>query len=184
VLDVAIASAVDELEWTVGGFALAASYDEATGDFSGLVLPGPDASFGPITDTTLLVAPHLAAAQLDRARDTSKSVAESPQGSKDEGAAGAEAATPPTEPPEQPATIPNTIYRSHLSIDASGDIATQLSGAAESLLKHLQSAGPDALDITLTVDAERMDGFDDRTVRIVSENGTTLGFVDNRFRDS
>ena len=74
-------------------------------------------------------------------------------------------------------------YRARLTLDASGDIAAQLRDAAQELLAHLKDAGPDALDITLDVEATRMDGFDERTVRTVTENGTTLGFADNRFRD-
>jgi hypothetical protein len=186
VLNEAVVSAVDEIEWTLGGFALATGYNRKTGDFTGLVLPGPDGRFGSISDTTLLVAPNLASAQQEReGEDVDAAVtAREPEGSTGPRRGNGGHALPVSLQPSQPETIRNARYHARLSIDASGDIAAQLSEAVRELLEHLQSANPDSLDIVLSVEAERMEGFDERTVRVVTENGTTLGFADNRFRDS
>ena len=63
----AVESTLGILLWQVEGFALADSYDGATGRYSGLVVPGGDARFGQITDSTLLVAPAVALAQTSSA---------------------------------------------------------------------------------------------------------------------
>lgn len=189
VLDEAVRAAVDELEWQGAGFALATGYDADTGDFSGLVLPGPSATFGPVTDSTLLVAPHLAIAQHERETAATEAAvagqtipAGTAHGSfRFTGRATGTAGIASTE--SEPEPTPNVRYEAHLDINAGGDIAAQLRDAAQEVLAHLAAAGPDALDITLHVTAERIDGFDERTVRTVSENGTTLGFTGNRFED-
>ena len=183
VLDDAVAAALDELEWLGGGFALATGYDQTTGDFIGLAVPNSADAFGPVTDTTLLVAPHLAVAQreYENARRQVGSDVLSPGLQPDAAApAGTNRIPAPLAVPEP---VRNVTYRARLSLNPSGDIASQLRDAAQELLAHLKAAGPDALDITLEVEATRMDGFDERTVRTVTENGTTLGFADNRFRD-
>ncbi|MEQ4209650.1 Swt1 family HEPN domain-containing protein [Actinopolymorpha sp. B9G3] len=187
VLDEAVAAALDEMEWHGGGFALATNYDDATGEFTGLALPNTSDTFGPVTDKTLLVAPHLALAQRER-----ESTLHDEQGDVDDvgigqqPGTGARSRTPQT--PNQPEVqalepVRNVRYRARLTVDASADIAAQLRDATQELLDHLKAADPDALDITLEIDATRLEGFDERTVRTVTENGTTLGFADNRFRD-
>jgi hypothetical protein len=186
VLDDAVSAALDELEWHGGGFALAMGYDEATGDFVGLALPNSRDTFGAVTDTTLLVAPNLALAQRERENAAQDDGPTPPHGPGAQRAPGSRPATGGGEQrPEAPSPerVRNVTYRARLTLDASGDIAAQLRDAAQELLAHLKGAGPDALDITLEVEATRMDGFDEHTIRTVTENGSTLGFADNRFRD-
>ena len=184
VLDDAVSAAPDEMEWLGGGFALATGYDDTTGDFTGLTLPNSADTFTTITDATLLVAPNLAVAQREREdarRDSTLREPPASAPSSDPGTGTTRPRTPPAIP--APELVRNVTYRARLTVDASGDIGAQLRDAAQELLDHLKRAGPDALDITLEVEATRMDGFDERTVRTVTENGTTLGFADNRFRD-
>jgi predicted AAA+ superfamily ATPase len=186
VLNAAVLNVLDELEWHGGGFALATGYDEKTGDFTGLVLPGPSASFGEILDSTLLVAPHLALAQLERERSAEKDDGDSAEKRKPgtgEGG-GRSGGKKPTVKPTHPPPTRNVAYQARLTVKADGDIAAQLRDAAEEVLAHLAAAKPELLDITLAVQAERIDGFDESTVRIVTENGDTLGFSGNRFEDS
>ena len=64
VLDTAVRSVLEELAWTVAGFALATGYDENDGRYLGLALPHED-SFGPIVDSTLIVEAGRARAQRD-----------------------------------------------------------------------------------------------------------------------
>jgi len=185
VLDDAVRAALDSLEWHGGGFALAESYDEATGDFGGLVLPGLTTWFGPITDTTLLVDPRLAQAQADRAEtaDPEDTQAQDPDPTDTDTDTGTTSG--PTTPVRKipPAPVRRARYSARLTIKPDGDIAAQLKAAAEDLLAHLVAGGPEALDIVLDVHAERLAGFDERTARTVTENGATLGFTGNRFED-
>lgn len=184
VLDDAVAAALDELEWLGGGFALATGYDETTGDFTGLALPNSADTFATVTDATLLVAPNLAVAQREREDARTDAGHGEHPGSVPTPGPGPRPRTPGVSAPPVPTEpVRNMTYRARLTLDASGDIAAQLRDAAQELLAHLKDADPDALDVTLEVEATRMDGFDERTVRTVTENGTTLGFADNRFRD-
>lgn len=187
VLDAAVRRVLDQMEWVNTGFALATGYDESTGDFIGLVLPGLTTGFGQVLDSTLLVAPHLATAQDERERLATKERDESDTedhvgkiGKKE--LAGVRPPRPAPVPP-LPSTTPNVRYRARLTVKAGGDIEAQLRDAAQEVLARLAAAGPQRLDITLTVEAERIDGFDDRTVRTVRENATTLGFGENKFED-
>lgn len=59
-----IAAALTSITWEREGFALADGYDEASQRYRGLVLPGGDAHFGAVTDTTLLVSPAAAVRQI------------------------------------------------------------------------------------------------------------------------
>jgi len=54
----ALASAMDDMGWESGGFALASGYDAERGDFIALRVP-PHDDAPPITDETVLVAPAL-----------------------------------------------------------------------------------------------------------------------------
>jgi hypothetical protein len=181
VLDDAVRAALDSLEWHGGGFALAEGYDETTGDFAGLVLPGLTTWFGPITDTTLLVDPRLAQAQADRAETAEHDDTQAP----DPGTSGTDTTSGPSTPVRTitPTPVRRARYSARLTIKPDGDIAAQLKAAAEDLLAHLAAGGPEALDIVLDVHAERLGGFDEQTARTVTENGTTLGFTGNRFED-
>jgi hypothetical protein len=183
VLEEGIRAALDEMDWEGAAFALAESYDKETGDFDGLVLPGPEAHIATITDATLLVAPHLATAQHER--ESRKAGTELPSDGNGPASlpGGGGQPLPPTREKKLPAATPNVRYQARVSIKPDRDIAAQLREVAEEILTHLVSAGPDALDITLTVRAERIEGFDQRTVRTVTENGAQLGFVGNRFED-
>ena len=49
--------------WEDEGFALADKFDENSGTYEGLVIPGGDSVFGMITDQTLLVKPVVALSQ-------------------------------------------------------------------------------------------------------------------------
>jgi len=62
-------------------------------------------------------------------------------------------------------------------------MATSLQTIAQEVLALLRSAGPDVLDITLTVDAQKADGFDENTVRAVKQNALDLGLTHGAFKD-
>ncbi len=64
VLDDGVLSVLSDITWESEGFALADGFDEASGKYTGLVLPSGDARSGQITDATLLVTPAVAARQV------------------------------------------------------------------------------------------------------------------------
>lgn len=169
------------------GFALATGYDSATGDFLGLAVPLEDTEFGPFDDTTLVVRPDLAVAQ--RAREHSKTTPlpdhTAEASSTDPGETGhavvsgqGNGSSGPT-----PRRIANATYTLRHSLDPSRDMPTDLQTLAQEILELLRRADPDVLDITLTVDAQRADGFDENTVRAVKQNATDLGVTTSRFGD-
>jgi hypothetical protein len=60
---------------------------------------------------------------------------------------------------------------------------TDLQTLAQEILDLLRNADPDVLDITLTVDAQKADGFDENTVRAVKQNAGDLGVANSSFGD-
>ena len=63
VLEHGVLSALSSISWEEDAFALADAYDEATGWYLGLVIPGAAGHVAQVTDTTLLVQPSVATAQ-------------------------------------------------------------------------------------------------------------------------
>jgi predicted AAA+ superfamily ATPase len=51
----------------------------------------------------------------------------------------------------------------------------------DEIIQHLVNTRDATVTITLRIEAECEDGFDDATVRTVSENGNTLKFIENKF---
>lgn len=166
------------------GFALATAFDSATGDFDGLAVPLEDTEFGPFDEKTLVVRPDLAAAQ--RQREEGKK--DDPVSPTAVSAAPASdpAVTPvstPTATPEPRKVVSNAIYSLRHVVDPDGDMPTDLRTVAQEILDLLRNAGPEVLDITLTVDAQKADGFDANTVRAVKQNAGDLGVTHSNFKD-
>lgn len=170
-LDVAFADA---------GFALATGFDSATGDFRGLAVPLEDTEFGPFDDKTLVVRPDLAVAQRQRERakpEPEPEAAPLPD-------PGPSVTTPgPLLTPVPRKAIANATYSLRHVVDPNGDMPTQLQSIAQEVLELLRNAGPDVLDITLTVDAQKAAGFDENTVRAVKQNAAELGLTHGDFKD-
>jgi hypothetical protein len=171
------------------GFALATGFDSTTGDFLGLAVPLEETEFGPFDDKTLVVRPDLAVAQ--RERERTKAPPPPPPG----GAGGAPTSggdssrSEGTDEKKGPAPIPpprrvsNATYRLRHVVDPTGDMPTDLQTLAQEILDLLRNADPDVLDITLTVDAQKADGFDENTVRAVKQNAGDLGVANSSFGD-
>ena len=183
--------------------------DATAGHYVGLVLPG-DAGEPTITDGTLLVKPSIAQAQRDATREAAQTTAHDPgnaaargesqsaggPGTRDGARAGGgpapggsdgDGSGPTSHPkgrdPAPPAMIANARYRARATVDPGRDIATQLGTLAREVLDHLVGSNPNVLDIVVEIAAEKIDGFDERVVRTVTENGRTLGLSGNRFED-
>lgn len=168
-------------------FWLAESYDDATGDFSGLAGPGDDLP-GNVTPTMFLVRPELAREQRDREAAERATAAEQATGGSSGATAthGPGASTRPSPnrggnaPSDAPARIRNAGYTARFSLDA-GDVQGSFEQIAEEVIAHLLDAGPDLLDVSVTIKAEHHDGFDNSVTRAVSENARTLGADDSHF---
>lgn len=170
------------------GFALATGFDSATGDFVGLAVPLEEAEFGPFDDKTLVVRPDLAVAQRDRERHK----AVPPTLTESEGdewgppahpVGNDPAATKPLAPTPGPRRVVNATYTLRHVLDPSADMPKELQTLAEEILNLLGNADPDVLDITLTVDAQKADGFDENTVRALKQNASDLGVGNSSFGD-
>jgi hypothetical protein len=171
------------------GFALATGYDEETGKFSGLALPIEDLDFGEITDDTLLVKPDLAIAQRRGERETEPASAGGTGPTETTGTGiGTQGAGQPGSPVHTPgpptaAVVKNVRYSGRVEIDGGASLPAAFRNLVDEVLLHLQQAGPDAFEITLDVRAEKSDGFDASTVRVVGENSRQLRFVATKFQD-
>lgn len=78
-----------------------------------------------------------------------------------------------------PESLRNASYTARFALDA-GDIEGAFTQIAE-VIAHLLEAGPDLLDVSVTIRAEHGSGFDDSVTRAVSENARTLGADGSHF---
>lgn len=190
-----------EPAWEQRGFALATGMDETSGDFTGLAVPMDDLDFGPVEDSSLLVRAEIAkeqrareeAARAEAARDAEATLVSPPptpgtgRGGPGTGGAGDEGGVPAPVRPVVPPTPPrprNVRWQGRFEIDPSSEPGAQLTTIAKEVLDALRAAGPDVLEITLEVTADKHTGFDDHTVRTVSENARVLGADHSRFEDA
>lgn len=189
VLISAIRTTLHDAGFAGQGFALASGYNEETGKFSGLAIPIEDLDFGEITDDTLLVKPDLAIAQRRGEREaelTSVGGPDVPQ--RTSTGTNSDGSTQPglvvhTPAPPAAAVVKNVRYSGRVEIDGGANLPLAFRNLVDEVLLHLQQAGPDAFEITLDIRAEKSDGFDASTVRIVSENSRQLRFIATKFQD-
>lgn len=188
-LNDATGSITDDVFWLADG------YDEATGDFEGLVAPTSEemVAAGP---ETLLVRQDLAESQIARQEaanaehrqvdgDTPSTVPALPMDGKDTPAnsdarwrGGRGTSSPPA-----PQLDRDAAYHGTFEIDAGGDVEGRLAEIADAVIAQLRDDGPDSLDVTVTVEAHKSGGFKEGIVRAVRENGRTLGAAKNQFED-
>jgi hypothetical protein len=172
VLDDGVASVLTSITWEREGFALAAGYDEQTGRYIGLVLPGGDARFGQHADTTLLVRPEVATAQqLEREAGTETATSTGATPPSAEGAA--------PSPVEQPA---HTRFFGVYRLDPQR-YARDLTRLSQEILAPLASVEGADLEISVEIHASRPGGFPEDKVRVIQENARTLRFDQSAFED-
>lgn len=166
-----VASALSEI-LEDDGFALADSYDETTGRYAGLVTPSSHNTFGQITDSTLIVHPTVAKAQVE------EPVIVDPPGPGDPPVPQPEPRPTPPEP-----TVPrNTRYFGVYSVDPER-YARDLTRVSQEVLQQLSVTNGATLRVTLEIHAEAPAGFPDDKVRVVLENARTLKFEQSSFED-
>ncbi|MFA4084524.1 DUF499 domain-containing protein [Mycobacteroides salmoniphilum] len=163
------------------GFALATGFDSTTGEFVGLAVPLEDTEFGAFDEKTLVVRPDLAVEQRKREEGKKSEPVHEP------------GQTPTSDPRvttaplsstrEVPRTVVNATFALRHVVDPATDMPAELQTIAQEILEVLRNASPDVLDITLTVDAQKADGFDVNTVRAVTQNAGDLGVSNSGFKD-
>ena len=173
VLDEGVESALSGFIWQQEGFALADGYDDTIGRYTGLTIPGADARFGQITDTTLLVAPNVAARQAGE-------LAPGPGPVPSPGLAPGASPIPPRPEPSQPS---NTRYFGVYRLDPER-YGRDLSRLSQEILMQLAAVEDAQLEITVEVHATSANGFPDDKVRTVLENARTLKFQQSGFEDA
>lgn len=184
----AVRSVMTDAGWSERGFALADDYDDETGDFIGLRVPFEADSEGAVDDSTLLVAPRLAEEQLARSRAAASAAASAVIDPDDEpvidaGIGRGAVALPTAHPPARAGRVQNARFSGAVDLRPQGDLRAQLIEIVDEVLVHLQNADPDTFEIRMSVDADKMEGFDSDTVRTVSENSRHLGISPGRFTE-
>ncbi|HEY8722135.1 Swt1 family HEPN domain-containing protein [Pengzhenrongella sp.] len=188
-----LADVLHDAGWVQQGFALATTYDEATGEFSGLAVPFEDLDFGPVLDTTLLVRPDLATQQRIREKEErarrAREIMPDPADGTPESSGSTRGSTRRAgesglaDEPRRVLTAGAYTGRFLLE-DPSAEIASKLAEVGREVLKLLAEApGLDLFEVTLEVRAETSDGFSEQTRRAVRENSETLRFDVSRFDD-
>jgi len=185
VLDHGVLDVFDILTWDFDGFAVAAGFDESTGTYHLLAIPGEDAP-PQVTDSTLLVRPEQAIAQRERERAAKQAA----RATSDDGTfAGATAGTAGTgdtpSPRPQPSPTPvgpkNTRFYGVAKIK-SDLYVKELTKLSQEIIQHLASDDAD-LEICIEITAQKKDGYPDEKVRIVTENARTLKLDPYGFED-
>ncbi|WP_419705841.1 Swt1 family HEPN domain-containing protein [Promicromonospora sp. NFX87] len=184
VLVKAAQDALFDVGFAAQGFALAESYDETTGKFGGLAVPIDDVEFGTITDDTLIVKSELAVAQRKAESAAASLRLVAPATVQVPGSIGRTPDGAPSPPAAVPSVAKNARYAARVELDGSTDLSSAMRNVVDEVLLHLQQAGPDLLDVTLDIRAEKSSGFEQQTVRVVAENSRQLKFTVTRFEDA
>jgi hypothetical protein len=164
-------------------YALATSYDGATGRYLGLWAfgdPGP----GPaVNDAMLLVRPDMALRQ----READEATLRQQAGAAQSGGAGADGDEWERRyggRPDDPEQVIRRKTRYFGSKELSSDrYVLDFKRISDEVLAHL---GVDGIELKVRIDIEAVsaEGFDETKVRTVSENATTLGFSSSGFEET
>jgi hypothetical protein len=164
---------------SVFGYARAVRED---GKYEGLVLGGsPDIHFDA---QSVIVRAEVARAQLEamRPKPSTPSDTSSSAGSLTTKPSGEGGIVDPLPPPPPSPSLPKMRYYGIVDLDprCMSDQAQQIAEEIVSLLTNLSDVD---VTITLTIDAVRPDGFDEKTMRDIRENSRTLNFKSYGFTD-
>ena len=183
----AIESGVGLLTWMQDAYAYAESYDEAAGRYRGLrsgqhIVVRED-------DKGLLVRPNVAKSQLDADAAAAAAVQpvvplpSEPVVVDPVPGPGNDGVTPDPKPPIMPPpAVKSGPKRYHGSVDLDPQrVGRDASRIAEEVLTHLVGLVGAQVRVTLEIEVEMSGGAPDSVVRIVTENGRTLKFLDNGF---
>ncbi|WP_040840308.1 hypothetical protein [Nocardia brevicatena] len=176
VLEEGVRAVLDELTGGVEGFALASEFDEATGRYIELLVPGTGVAAVSITDRTLLVDLNRAKAQLLQERkdqeqllntEAQPSLAANPSVAGKQG--GDDSGNDWGQPPSAVPQIRNTRFWGSMKINPER-FGRDLSRLSQDLLALLTAPEGVELQVSVEIKMERADGFPDDTVMKVVEN--------------
>ena len=163
--------------WQSDAFALATGFDSATARYIGLWLPTDKNSAPSPTDSLLLVRPEVAECQRDEDAKRGGGNLERP---KDQEAEDEEQETKVVviDPP------PSSKTRFYgVKTISSDKIALDFKNISDEVLANLRQPGV-GLVVKIEIEATDAKGFDENTVRTVSENAKTLKFDQSGFESS
>ncbi|TVR19705.1 MAG: ATP-binding protein [Anaerolineaceae bacterium] len=128
-------------------------------------------------NTSVIIRPEVAQAQIEATEQTQSSQAVDRPATSKTGVA--DAPSTPTAPP-QPRL--KTRYHGTVSLDPQRT-NKEMATIVEEIVQRLTSLTGTQVEITLEISAERASGFDDATVRTISENSRTLKFKNHGFEE-
>jgi hypothetical protein len=180
VLDDAVRRVLTVRDWEHEGFALALGYDESTGRYRGLAIPGADEAFGQIIDTALLVRPDLARAQYEgelAARAPTASVDESIGEPRGPGAFEVEVS-------EAPSGQANVRFYGVYKLRHPQLYSKEFAKLGNEVIQHLVATEDVELSVTVDIQAVKRNGLPDDIVDLLKENASALKFDDFGIEDS
>jgi len=169
--------------WQQDGYAIAAGYDEKADRYQGLVLPNETQWGGPISEQDLIVRPEIAEAQR-KAEATDVEPEGASGGGQGDGAGGGtkEPSSPEPGPEPTPATPSKTRYFGTKQL-AADRYALDFKQITDEILAHLAANPGTEIEVSVEIQAESSEGFDESKVRTISENANTLKFDQSGFEE-
>ena len=162
--------------WQTDAFALATGSDSATSRYVGLWLPTDKNTPPSPTDAILLVRPDVAEKQREGEVDVDGGTVDRPEegGKNDDERKKVVVVDPPTSS--------ETRFYGVKTI-SSEKIALDFRNISDEVLANLRQPGVD-LVVKIEIEATDARGFDENTIRTVSENAKTLKFDQSGFESS
>jgi len=174
--------------WREDGFALASGYDDESGRYRNLVLPSDEGASIQIDGETLLVKPERALAQREAEGVGEDGAEVGGAGGAVGGAEGASSASPgaaQSQPENATAAGLPPKRRFFASKDLSSDrYALDFKNIGDEVIAHLIANPGASVKITVEIEAISPEGFEDSTIRVVSENVNTLKFEQGDFEET
>lgn len=161
------------------GFAFAEGYDEVAQRYRGLRL-SQNIHLTDVTGPGLLVKPDVAAQQIEAERTPPPPVAPEDDPTPPPGGDDGPSPDPSPDPTPDPVQTQPTRYYGAVKLDPNR-VGRDAGRVAEEIIAHLSGLVGAGVTVTLEIEADVPGGVPEHVVRIVSENGNTLGFVSQGF---
>ncbi|VEG41053.1 Conserved protein of uncharacterised function (part1) [Mycolicibacterium flavescens] len=157
--------------WQTDAFALATGFDEATDRYIGLWIPTDTNDAPSATDALLLVRPDIAVKQRDEETPSDAPLQEAKPNI-------------PADSPKVDVGCPPSKTRFYGVKTLSSDkIALDFKNVADEIIANLREQGIN-LVVKIEIEAVDTNGFDENTIRTLTENAKTLKFDQSGFEDS
>ena len=187
VMEHAVLGATGVLAWQTDAFALADAYDETTGRYRGLWIPGDTPEPTAITADTLLVQPMMAIEQrAAEAKDPTPEPGPGPQPGPGPTPGPGPQPGPGPHPRPGPGPEPTPeVQRRFFGVKQLNPdrYAADFAKVQQEILSYLAGADGVQLEVRLEITATTANGFSEQQVRTVRENATQLKFDQQGFED-